>query len=297
MVSVESESLEGVAYPYLLTAHHVIAKQENVEAQPPNPFAEGELYPPVAIEGWCQPLDGVDLALTPFEEGQHHSYKVRGTPLEGGTIGKELQLGSSIFYIGLLAPDDRPMARSGTIGALDQEKLKFKQGYSYPAHLVDCRSYGGFSGSPCFAETPFACLTPLPPGQGPHKKIPELTGPVGRMAHVLLLCGMFTSHRTDEGDEDNREDAASRYGVGVMLRSQEIREGLMVDKLKDQRRERDAEIAAARAAVAEKAAFEGASAGATEPGEFDRFEDLTGKLLKVPKKELDEKREEERRGE
>ncbi len=36
------------------------------------------------------------------------------------------------------------------------------------------------------------------------------------------------------------------------------------------------------------------SAGKDEPTEFGRFEDLNGKLLKVPKKELDEKREEEK---
>ena len=35
------------------------------------------------------------------------------------------------------------------------------------------------------------------------------------------------------------------------------------------------------------------SLGNDEPPEFDRFEDLTGKLLKVPKKELDEKRQEQ----
>lgn len=29
--------------------------------------------------------------------------------------------------------------------------------------------------------------------------------------------------------------------------------------------------------------------GSTGPGEFDRFEDLAGKLVQVPKKELDEK--------
>ncbi len=33
--------------------------------------------------------------------------------------------------------------------------------------------------------------------------------------------------------------------------------------------------------------------GSVKDNEFDRFEDLTGKLLKVPKKELDEKRREQ----
>jgi hypothetical protein len=167
IVTVPSESIDDAKYGYLLTAHHVIAGQTDVEAQPANPFEEGELYPPVKVTGWAKPLDGVDLVIAPFEAGREHNYKVFAIPVEWAMIPNEIinrgpHLGSLIYYIGLLAPDDRPMARSGRIGALDQEKLKFRQGYSYPAHLVDCRSYGGFSGSPCFVELSFAGLTPIP---------------------------------------------------------------------------------------------------------------------------------------
>lgn len=248
VVTVPSETFENVEYPYLLTAHHVIAGQTATEAQPPNPLDEGSLYEPVRVKKWHQPLDGVDLALAPFEKGVDQPYDVRAIPTSSRMLPNALihkpPLGATIFYVGLLAPDNRPMARSGTIGALDQSGLRFKEGYSYPAHLVDCRSYGGFSGSPCFLDLPLPCLTPL----SVQPPIPDLPPEVvvGNMAHVALLCGMFTSHRTDEGAAENIENTVSRYGVGVMLRSQEIQEALMTNELTEQRLERDREIGAAR---------------------------------------------------
>lgn len=96
---------------------------------------------------------------------------------------------------------------------------------------------------------------------------------------------MFTSHRTDE----NEDGTVSRYGVGVVLRSEEIREALMTQELKQERAEEDAAHAAAK--EAEDPGYTPASASAGN--EFERFEDLTRKLVNIPKDELDEKRKEE----
>jgi hypothetical protein len=49
-------------------------------------------------------------------------------------------------------------------------------------------------------------------------------------AYPNLRRGMFTAHMTDEGTADNPENTISRYGVGVMLRSEKIRDGLMTDE-------------------------------------------------------------------
>jgi hypothetical protein len=62
---------------------------------------------------------------------------------------------------------------------------------------------------------------------------------MGAMAHVVLLAGMFTEHLTDQ---PGTEAMASRYGVGVMLRSQEIREVLMSDQLRAERADWDVKI-------------------------------------------------------
>ena len=86
--------------------------------------------------------------------------------------------------------------------------------YGYTCHLADCRSYGGFSGSPCFLEIPFASLTEkcLPPW------LPAASGPVGRITYTHVLCGMFTEHL----DSEDPMNAVSRLGVGIMLRAPDI---------------------------------------------------------------------------
>ena len=54
---------------------------------------------------------------------------------------------------------------------------------------------------------------------------------------------MFTAHVTDPGYED-RPYATSRYGVGVMLRSQEIREALLSEHFVRQRADRESAVVA-----------------------------------------------------
>jgi hypothetical protein len=191
--------------------------------------------------------------------------------------------GSLIYYVGILLPVDRVMARSGTIGALDQEGLPLKrihQDYDYTAHLVDCRSYTGFSGSPCFVDLPYASLKPVKP----PIPYPEELGPLAELHHLGMLCGMFTAHLTDEGDDGT----VSRYGVGVMLRSKEIGEALLTDDLRKDRAEKDA--AAADEAEGQPS-FEQTGRGGSE---FANFEDLTRKLVNTPKSEVDEKRRAEK---
>jgi hypothetical protein len=167
------------------------------------------------------------------------------------------------------------MARSGTIGAIDQVGVDHEGGYEYTVHLVDCRSYGGFSGSPCFLEMPFASLTPEP--DAPFTQIE--TGPVGTMYYTSKLCGMVTAHLSDKYPVG----VESRYGVGIMLRSNEIWEALMTDEMREERRWWDREHAAAGEA-ADTPRLKNASA---EVDEFARFEDLTRKLANTPKPEKD----------
>ena len=56
-----------------------------------------------------------------------------------------------------------------------------------------------------------------------------------------LLAGMFTAHLTDAVAENQGDGATSRYGVGVMIRMDEIREALMSEDAKNERLKRDRE--------------------------------------------------------
>ena len=233
---------------YVLTAAHVLDDQQVVEIQIPIAGETG-LYDPIRVDDWFRPIPGLDLAIAPLVA--HVPGMFFALDMERSLIPNErlngMQLGTEVFYIGILTPLDRPMVRTANIGALDQYDLPPIEGYQYPAHLLDCRSYGGFSGAPCFAhytrpvlvEADWPCA---------DEDLPEDAPPLGTTYSFAFLCGMFVAHLADDNAQARSVDArespeviASRYGVGVMMRGQEIREALMSDELrKDRERREDA---------------------------------------------------------
>ena len=60
-------------------------------------------------------------------------------------------------------------------------------------------------------------------------------GPMGEMNYVVFQCGMLTQHLADRAPSG----PTSLYGVVTMLRSQEIRQALMVEEFQDDRRRWD----------------------------------------------------------
>lgn len=278
-VYIPSEVHPGVRYGYILTAHHVIAgREKNIEVEIPDQFKNGFFYPRMQFNGWHQPIAELDLALVPIRPAPLYNIQ----SLEYGhhiVPDLPLLLGNHFYYVGILDPLDRPMVRSGTLGALDQAGIPHDGPYNYIAHLADCRSYGGFSGSPCFVELPIVNLEPytLPP----TLEIPstELPDKMGSMAYLHLLCGMFTQHI----DSYNVDRLVSRAGVGVILRSNEIAEALMTEDMQAERRLWDTE----KRIDDEKDRPRSVSATADE---FDSFQDLVKKVVQVPKSEIDKKR-------
>jgi len=275
LATIRSEADPEVRYAYAVTADHVIADQNRVEIQAPNPFGNGELYDPIELTDWRQPIEGLDLAVAPFDHANQDERTFAAVDFERQVLPANAMpaLAATVYYVGLLAPLNRAMARSGTIGALNQEGIRHDGGYEYTAHLVDCRSYGGFSGSPCYLETAFAGLRPVQPTMPIAATWSELE-PLGNINYFAALCGMFTQHLETDGD------VVSRYGVGIMLRSDEIREALMSDELRKERREQDD-----RLSKEEPGGPHLRNASRSDPGddEFDRFEDLTRQLVNTPK--------------
>jgi hypothetical protein len=284
-VQVPSKSIEDGWYGYVVTAQHVVEGQPKPELAFPDPYAPGSLYPRVETLNpeWKHPIEELDVAVLPFARPD-------GYWLSALRLGKHLwehlpadaMLAMPFHYIGLLEPLDRVMARSGTLGAVYQTGIEHPDGYEYAAHLGDCRSYRGFSGSPCFMEiampeqAPAEPPVPLPPGS------PE----VGRLLYLHLLCGMVTWHL--EPPEDRAE--SSVFGVVTILTSDEIWRVLMSDELVEDRRKRD-KLSQEPEAVAKNLGGgvpDNLSVG--ESHEFENFEDLATRLLQVPKKELDKKR-------
>lgn len=229
LVVVPNEDNPSVRHGYVVTAAHVLAEQRRIEVQAPDPRPGGALYTPVEVDQWFRPLPKVDIAVAPWPAMSGSFMALELSNMIPFFDETPLRLGGTIFYIGILTPLDVPMVRSGTVGALDVYDLRHENNYEYPAHLVDCRSYGGFSGSPCFAQVVRANLTPEPMPSAP----PEAASiPMGDLEYFVFLAGMFTAHLSDKA----KSGATSLYGVGTMLRGQEIRKALMANELKEHRK-------------------------------------------------------------
>jgi hypothetical protein len=200
------------------------------------------LYDPVPVDDWRQPLPDVDLATAPWHpfEGPHPAL-----PYElmiPTTVVAGLHIGTPIHYIGIFEPLMRPILRSGRLAAVDQHGVPHRT-YVQPVHLVDCRSYNGFSGSPCLVEFQFAKMEEMPAERLPWAGVPkhvwaggECVGPLAGLSSFALVCGMFIRHFSDEVAA---EGVTSRYGVGAMVRSWEIKEALMTPEAQEERRRWD----------------------------------------------------------
>lgn len=242
-VVVPSERLEGVLHGYIITTHHIIEDQdwERIDVRVPDPESGGEVRPPALVLGWRQPIPRLDLAIAPFPPAGEGL-------IPAVALGRQLlelrpsvpMIGMPFYYVGLFARLDRMMVRSGTIGAVDQQDIDHDPDYDYDytAHLVDCRSYGGFSGSPCFLELPYPGLEPKAPAPFP----PDPSDPpIGRMQYMHLLCGMFAEHFDDATDAMK---ARSHLGVGILVRSDDIIAALMTHEARAERAQWDAKIEA-----------------------------------------------------
>lgn len=270
-VRVASESDDEKFYGYLLTCNHVVEPQNYVQLKIPMIDQPTTYYPTIDAPDFKQPegYERLDLALAEF--GPPEGYTITALQLGFNVLplATKGMLGVDFHYVGYLQPLDLVMARSGTLGRVD-EMLPDPPEYEYRTHVADVRSYG-FSGSPCFIEYSMPILVEKE-NPFPAQQVGE---PVGRLGYVHLLCGMFTGHL-----EPNRRglagDLASRHGVGFILSSDEIIEVLMSDSLREQRREKDE--AGAPEDVRTRTSI---SDGGNE--EFENFEALTKQLVNTPK--------------
>ncbi len=294
IVSVASKRLD-VRYGYLVTAHHVVEHDPQISIQATDPYAfrEGRhaLYEPLPLKGWWKPFDGVDLAIahTPWRTDQAWAaLRFEHDLLPTETVRRERHPapGESAHYIGLFTPLERVIVRSGSIAALDQTDIPLGErcdgsfAYEYPTHLLDCRSYDGFSGSPCFLDLAFSGLQRIEPPFPAGDQEPSLP-PMGTMVYGSICCGMFTEHY----DQRKADRAVSRLGVGFMVRSDEIKEALMTDKAIKERDEWDAENLRIREQVRAAAEDKPTPASASPTNEFENFETLARQVVNTPKPE------------
>lgn len=215
------------------------------------------------------PIEGFDhLAITPemFATDELVSeYKVG--------------VGDELYFPGLFVPHggrdrNRPIVRQGTIAAMPEEPIDTPMG-PIEAYLAEVRSIGGLSGSPVFLHLNDPWRDP--PGARPDD--PILT------QHADVFFGLVHGHYDAKSLLTTPLDLeAVNMGISMVVPAQRIREVIEQEEIEMVRKKKEPREL--------PAVMDASFAAAEVDSEYDRFTDLTRKLLKVPKKEVDAKREE-----
>lgn len=299
---------------YVVTAAHVVDGAEQTFVR--IPMHDGSVND-VPVPEWV-PHSKYDVAVGPIKLPSNHGavgteleqfidddrWNSPSLTLEGWGPGFRAQLGDAVYFIGLLGKIEAmtkrniPIVRAGTLGRLWQENLPVQRTpHDTPkyitAHLIDCRSFAGFSGSPCYVQQ-------LMISQGVTDGrliIKERTALLG------LIGGHFddwarTRERDRESDKSVREEDAGysggvsdniearvSTGVGYVIPAEFIRETLMLEEFVGMRKKAEHVNA-----PHEEPATMDVAPSTSSTSEFERFEDLARKLVNTPKAETDEKR-------
>lgn len=221
---------------YLVTAAHVVPTN-GVPSEVWMGTGDGELVRGFTPDWQWAP--GEDIAVAPWlpaEDARRWSATrmYADTTESMGIVAA--YLGAPVYYVGLLEPvasmanRGQPMVRSGSLGALDVHDVTYGdkrttgEWTAYVAHLIDCRSYGGFSGSPVFlaSQYPGPATDPLPVTWRDAPGAKDL----GTMYHFAALFGMLVGFGSDAG-------------VGIVIAIERIQMVLNTEDLKSMRREED----------------------------------------------------------
>jgi hypothetical protein len=279
--------IEGLTFEYVVTAAHVVEGRNETYARIRTRDGGSK---DLRVHDWLH-HPKADVAVAPFRPGGHtdlHLLHVPGAGLSWYTSPRWVPvLGDRVYFIGLLAlPAARsmvernvPMVRSGTIGAMYQADVPVewpdKSIRKFEAHLIDCRSYGGFSGSPCFFQRDDQ-VTAVKEGAAVYGPITFLFG---------LVSGHFDQYASPKVRGDIAEvgsiSVPVNTGVGVVTPVERIVEVLRMEELSDERKRIEDER--------EKRGEEGAALDrANDESEFERFEHLTRELVNTPKPKEEE---------
>jgi len=306
LVGVPSQANPSRAHLYAVTNDHVADGCPVARLVKRN----GDPYVlPGTQSDWEPHPDGDDIAIRPLGDVAAGDYWYIGDHLlltQADVSPQGIGPGDDCVMVGRYINQehrqfDRPAVRFGNLAMLPESVYQDKRSFDQESFLVDMRSHAGFSGSPVFVFYETEGWRYLPPLAETPETGNELEDSkrrlvaleqrvVGRHTSGIMgktwLLGIDWGHLPvwDDVFDDNQKIGRMRVSTGMagvvpawklaeLLSEEGIR--MARDKAEKQLRERD-----------EAAAILDTS----EPDEFARFEDLTRKLVQVPKRELDEKR-------
>ncbi len=231
----------GYAHPYMVTAAHVVAAANSPEARLRSP--DGVLLSWEASD-WLFPDDTrLDLAMRPLDCPADDGVSISAVPTDQGldisAPGKSPKIGNTVYFYGLLAAggaeqmglEATPVVRTGNVAQLDQPNVVWDGMTADSVHLIDVRSRGGFSGSPCFAQFSF------PGPRPPEATIPDAwetairrgggdPDTLGEYHTVTTWWGMFVAH-------------VDQSGIGVVLPARYILDFLETEPFRELQRMQD----------------------------------------------------------
>ena len=190
---------DGEAFQTLVTARHVI---EDIDGDTVwiriNSISGGVMVLPTEKAMWRYHDDrNIDLAACPtvFHAEQfavkHLDITTNIVLTEATKQQENIGVGDDVATVGLFVPrtgENRniPIVRSGTIAAMNDEKISTHHG-TFDAYLIDSTSLDGLSGSPVFVQLPPLRVT----GQFVQPSI-----------HSLYLLGVNIGHHATSNPRD-----------------------------------------------------------------------------------------------
>jgi len=210
----------GTAHEYVITAAHVVRFAQQTHVRLSRVAGGTEDLP---VDRWVFHDDGeTDVAVVPVRLSQSE-YQFKMVPIEAFLDEHPIRplLAEDVFFVGVLEhvksmhDQNVPMARSGTLGRLYQDgvEVRWPDGthHRLTAHLIDCRSHRGFSGSPCYLQ-----VNP--------RAYPDLQD-----RQDTFLLGLITGHLDEIGVQK------TNAGVGLVTPVEDIRHVLMQPELAEPR--------------------------------------------------------------
>lgn len=273
---------EPIRHRYVVTAAHVIHKRAKWLLRMRS-SDDSETVEWVESDWHCHADTLMDLAVAVLPDDKD----VDCVPLDLYGVRAIPNLGRPVYFMAMvetfvsMVDGLRPMVRAGTMGRRFQSDVEWTTNEgsvtwrAQYAHILDTRSIGGFSGSPCYMLTAY----PYPEFPPPTVTFPpqwddalEVIGvdksKLGSLVFLVGLIGMFAAH-----------DGATE--TGIVIPTMYIDQLLNEEKLQTMRLDKEKEL------------FAGRSTGPVGQGvkdstsdEYDRFEELTRRLVQVPKTEI-----------
>lgn len=289
-----------VASTYAVTNAHVVAQGNPVVRLNTTEGRHEALDLP--DEAWIRHPDGDDVCIAPLGLDPSLHFRLIGldqfmrrpSEPDGRQDWDKMQVGQEVLLVGRFVNHEGrqrnlPTARFGHISALPIEPIRTEQGILQESFLADVRSLSGYSGSPVFAYRSL----PSKDLQTEEQAIGSLWTRGLELRFLGVDCGHLpTLAKVRDADRHTWTEpplwAEQNSGMAVVVPAWRVRQLFEMEEVVEMRRETE------NAWLEEHGNDDPIVADSLDDdAEFERFKQLTKKLVNVPKKELDQKRDEE----